>query len=168
MLSKEVGEIKLMERIMAKRFSILFLCTGNSCRSQMAEGWVRHLKGDVMDAYSAGLETHGLNPDAVKVMLEAGVDISGHQSKHVDEFIDKKFDAVITVCDHANETCPYFPGAVKRLHAGFEDPPKKAEELALKGASREEQLECYRKVRDDVKAFVETLPESLLSNGSEL
>lgn len=152
---------------MGEKLKILFLCTGNSCRSQMAEGWVRHLKGAVADVYSAGLETHGLNPNAVKVMSEVGVDISGYKSKHLDEFIDQEFDAVITVCDHANETCPFFPGAKKRIHVGFEDPPKKAEVLARKGASQEEQLECYRTVRDEIKAFVETLPELLLSNGSE-
>src|SRR3990170_9157468 len=111
---------------------ILFLCTGNSCRSQMAEGWARHLKGDVIEPYSAGIETHGLNPDAVRVMAEAGVNISGHRSKKVDEFRDVGFDYVITVCGHAHETCPTFPGRTKVIHVGFDDPPKLA-----KGAKNE-------------------------------
>jgi arsenate reductase len=102
---------------------ILFLCTGNSCRSQMAEGWARHLKGDRIKPYSAGIETHGLNPVAVKVMAEAGVDISGHRSKHVDELGDVPLDHVATVCGDARESCPAFPGATKVTHAGFDDPP---------------------------------------------
>lgn len=141
------------------KINLLFLCTGNSCRSQMAEGWTRHLKGDIIDAYSAGVETHGLNPNAVRVMAEAGVDISSHRSKLVDEFKDKQFDAIITVCDHANENCPFFPGMGKRLHVGFDDPPKLAAELNDEQA----QLDCYRRVRDEIKSFVETLPEPLLS-----
>lgn len=146
---------------MSEKLNILFLCTGNSCRSQMAEGWTRHLKGDVIKAHSAGIETHGLNPNAVKVMAEAGVDISGHKSRHIEEFKDVKLDVVVTVCGHAHENCPFFPGKVKVVHIGFDDPPKMAKELAEKGASEEEQLECYRRVRDDIKAFVETLPEEL-------
>ncbi len=146
---------------MGKKLRVLFLCTGNSCRSQMAEGWTRHLKGDVIEPYSAGVETHGLNPYAVKVMTEAGVDISGHNSKHIDAFKDMELDAVITVCGHAHETCPFFPGNCKVIHVGFDDPPKMAKELAAKGASIEEQLECYRKVRDEIKVFVETLPDVL-------
>ncbi|RMD84104.1 MAG: arsenate reductase ArsC [Lentisphaerae bacterium] len=144
-----------------KKLKVLFLCTGNSCRSQMAEGWTRHLKGDVIEAYSAGIETHGLNPNAVKVMAEAGVDISGHRSKHIDEFRDVDLDYVITVCGHAHETCPLFPGNCEVIHVGFDDPPKLARELAEQGASEEEQLNCYRKVRDQIRAFVETLPDSL-------
>ena len=146
---------------MNKKLKILFLCTGNSCRSQMAEGWTRHLKGDVIEAYSAGIETHGLNPNAVTAMAEAGVDISAHKCKHIDEFKDVQLDVVITVCGHAHETCPFFPGNCKVIHIGFDDPPKMAKELADKGASEEEQLECYRKVRDEIKAFIETLPEAL-------
>lgn len=136
---------------------ILFLCTGNSCRSQMAEGWARYLKGDVLEPYSAGIEVHGLNPYAVKVMKEAGVDISHHRSKHVKELFHIPFDYVVTVCDHANETCPVFPGRVKRLHVGFDDPPR----LAATLSSEEEKLAVYRRVRDEIRAFVETLPESL-------
>ena len=143
------------------KLKILFLCTGNSCRSQMAEGWTKALKGDVIEAYSAGIETHGLNPNAVKVMAEAGVDISGHKSQHIDEFKDVDLDLVITVCAHAHETCPYFPGNAKVVHVGFDDPPKMARELATQGASEEEQIDCYRRVRDDIKAFVQTLPEPI-------
>lgn len=134
---------------------VLFLCTGNSCRSQMAEGWARALHGDRFDAYSAGIETHGLNPYAVKVMAEAGVDISGHRSKLLDALKDVDFDCVVTVCGHANEHCPWFPGKAKIIHAGFDDPPK----LAAACASEEEKLDCYRRVRDEIKAFVLQLPE---------
>lgn len=146
---------------MAEKLKILFLCTGNSCRSQMAEGWARKLKGDIIDAYSAGVETHGLNPNAIKVMAEAGVDISNQQSKLVNAFMDMKLDAVITVCGHAHETCPYFPPRCKVIHVGFDDPPKKARELAEQGADEAQQLECYRKVRDEIKAFVEKLPDNI-------
>jgi len=140
-----------------KKLKVLFLCTGNSCRSQMAEGWARHLKGDVLEAYSAGIETHGLNPRAVQVMAEAGVDISGHRSKHVDELRDIPLDWVITVCDHAQESCPLFPGRVKLVHVGFDDPPR----LAAGAKSEEEALAHYRRVRDEIRAFVETLPDAL-------
>ncbi len=120
----------------------------------MAEGWARHLKGDQIEAWSAGIETHGLNPLAVKVMAEAGVDISGHQSTHVKDIIDIPFDAVITVCDHARESCPLFPRSVKKIHQSFEDPPF----LAKSAKSEEEVLNIYRRVRDQIKAFVMTLP----------
>ena len=132
---------------------ILFLCTGNSCRSQMAEGWARHLKGDTIDAYSAGIETHGLNPRAVTVMAEAGVDISGHRSKTVGELKDIPFDLVVTVCGHAHEQCPIFPGSAKVIHAGFDDPPA----LAKNAGTEEEALACYRRVRDEIREFVTTL-----------
>ena len=136
---------------------ILFLCTGNSCRSQMAEGWARTLKGGIIEAYSAGIETHGLNPYAVKAMKETGVDISKHHSKLIDELKDVSFDWVITVCDSANESCPVFPGKVKRYHVSFEDPPK----LARNAETEEEAMTHYRRVRDEIKSFVETLPDSL-------
>ena len=134
---------------------ILFLCTGNSCRSQMAEGWARYLKGDIIDAYSAGIETHGLNPYAVKVMAEVGVDISDHYSKHLDELENIDFDYVITVCGHANEQCPVFTGKTKVVHVGFPDPPK----LAADTSTEEQALNCYRKVRDEIKEFIVKLPE---------
>lgn len=136
---------------------ILFLCTGNSCRSQMAEGWVRHLKSESIDAYSAGIERHGLNLLAVKVMAEAGVDISGYQSKTVEELPQQEFDYVITLCGHAQETCPFFPGPIKRLHVGFDDPPK----LAEHAQNEEEALIHYRRVRDEIRDYVQTLPQSL-------
>ncbi len=136
---------------------VLFLCTGNSCRSQMAEGWTRHLKDDVIDAYSAGIETHGLNPRAVTVMAEAGVDISRHRSTRFSEFQDIDFDYVITVCGHANESCPAFPSSVKVTHVGFDDPPK----LARHADNEEEALSHFRRVRDEIRAFVETLPDAL-------
>jgi arsenate reductase len=141
--------------------NVLFLCTGNSCRSQMAEGWARALKSDRFDAYSAGIETHGLNPLAVKAMAEAGVDISTHRSKHVDELRDIAFDWVITVCDAANESCPVFAGAARRWHVGFDDPPRLA-----RGARTERQaLAPYRRVRDEIRGFVERMPECLDSEG---
>ena len=143
---------------MNQKLKILFLCTGNSCRSQMAEGWARQLKSDVIDAYSAGIQTHGLNPHAVKVMAEVGVDISGHTSKNVNDLIDIPFDAVITVCGHANETCPAWLGKKTRIvHVGFDDPPK----LAQTAKTSEEALNHYRRVRDEIRAFVATLPESI-------
>ena len=147
--------------MMGEKFKILFLCTGNSCRSQMAEGWTRKLKSDIIAVFSAGVETHGLNPNAVKVMAEAGVDISGHRSKLVNEFMDMELDAVITVCDNAHETCPYFPPRCKVLHVGFDDPPKMAAALAEQGESEEKQLDCYRKIRDEIKAFVKKMPENI-------
>ena len=136
---------------------LLFLCTGNACRSQMAEGWTRYLKGDSIEPYSAGIETHGLNPDAVQVMKEVGVDISGHRSKHVDELEDITFDYVVTVCSHADERCPTLAGGPKVLHVGFDDPPR----LAANAATREEALDHYRRVRDEIRAFVLELPGAL-------
>jgi len=138
---------------MMEKKKILFLCTGNSCRSQMAEGWARHLRSDEIEAYSAGIETHGLNPYAVKVMKEAGVDISAHRSKLVTELKGIQFDYVVTVCGHAHETCPFFPGKAKVVHVGFDDPPK----LAKNFDTEQEKLDCYRRVRDQIKTFVETL-----------
>ncbi len=139
------------------KLKILFLCTGNSCRSQMAEGWTRHLKGDQIDCWSAGIEKHGMNPHAVAVMAEAGVDISGHTSKTVNELPVQAFDYVITVCGHANEHCPFFPGRTIRVHMGFDDPPK----LAATARTPEEALAHYRRVRDEIRDYVMTLPESL-------
>lgn len=142
---------------MTDRLRVLFLCTGNSCRSQMAEGWARALRGDALDAYSAGIEKHGLNPRAVRVMAEAGVDISGHRSQTVDELPVQAFDYVVTVCGHANEHCPLFPGKASVVHVGFDDPPK----LAADAATEEEALSHFRRVRDEIRAFVETLPDAL-------
>ena len=149
---------------MSDKLKILFLCTGNSCRSQMAEGWARALKSDVIEAWSAGIETHGLNPSAVKVMAEAGVDISGHRSNKADELKEVAFDYVVTVCGHANETCPmWLDGKAKVVHVGFDDPPK----LAKGAKSEEEALNHYRRVRDEIRAYVETLPETLTGRQKE-
>jgi len=146
---------------MAAKLKVLFLCTGNSCRSQMAEGWARHLKSDVIEPNSAGIETHGLNQRAVKVMGEAGVDISGHRSKNVAELMDVPFDYVVTVCGHANETCPMFHGKAQVIHVGFDDPPR----LAKAAKTEEEALDCYRRVRDEIRAYVGALPQSLQKKG---
>lgn len=123
----------------------------------MAEGWARHLKGDFVEPYSAGIEVHGLNPIAVKVMAEAGIDISGHKSKHFSELKDVNFDYVITVCDDAHEKCPVFPGKVKTFHVGFDDPPR----LAKQAHNDKEILDIYRRVRDKIRDFVNRLPEFL-------
>ena len=143
-----------------RKMKILFLCTGNSCRSQIAEGWTRYLKGAVIEPYSAGIETHGLNPNVVKVMAEAGVDISSHHSKHLDELKGIDLDYVITVCDNAHESCPMFPGKTKVLHVGFEDPPR----LAKEAKTEEEALNIYRRVRNEIKEFIEQLPQYLEEN----
>ncbi|MFO7904651.1 MAG: arsenate reductase ArsC [Pirellulaceae bacterium] len=136
---------------------ILFLCTGNSCRSQMAEGWTRHLKAGQIEAYSAGIEPHGLNPDAARVMAEVGVDITGQRSKHVGELEAIEFDYVVTVCDHASESCPVFPGGAKVVHVGFDDPPR----LAAGAATEQERLAPYRRVREEIAGFVRGLPDTL-------
>ncbi len=142
---------------MTQKLKVLFLCTGNACRSQMCEGWARHLKDDVIEAYSAGVAPHGVDPRAVQVMQEAGVDLSGHTSKHLESLLDVPFDYVVTVCDHAAESCPIFPGRVKKLHHSFQDPPR----LAKEAATEEEALGHYRRVRDEIRSFIEKLPEAL-------
>lgn len=129
----------------------------------MAEGWARHFWADRYEVYSAGIETHGLNPHAVRVMAEAGVDISGHRSKHLDELRDVAFDWVITVCDHAYEHCPLFPGKTRVIHVGFDDPPR----LAKTAKSEQEALDCYRRVRDEIRKFVEQLPDFLKGKTNE-
>jgi arsenate reductase len=139
------------------KLKVLFLCTGNACRSQMAEGWARHLRSDVIDAYSAGVEPHGMNARAIKAMAEAGVDISAHHSKHVDALAGIPFDYVITVCGHANETCPVFPGKTKVVHVGFDDPPT----LAKGARDEEEAMGHYRRVRDQIKSFIENIHQTL-------
>ena len=147
----------------AHKTSVLFLCTGNSCRSQMAEGWAKKLHRNHLDVYSAGTETHGLNPSAVKVMHEVGIDMSKQISQKLDEFDNIPIDYVVTVCPHAHETCPAFPGKATVLHHGFDDPPK----LARSAKTEEESLSHYRRVRDDIRAFVETLPAWLQTNCSD-
>jgi len=136
--------------------NILFLCTGNSCRSQMAEGWCKHYLSHKYNVYSAGTKKHGLNPRAVKVMEEAGVNISDHYSKTVDEIEDVEFDYVFTVCGHANENCPYFPGG-KVIHIGFDDPPQ----LTKNMEDEEKILSVYRRVRDEIKLSIEEIETHL-------
>jgi arsenate reductase (thioredoxin) len=139
---------------MKEMIKILFLCTGNACRSQMAEGWAKKLKSDSIEAYSAGVRPIGVSKRAIKVMAEAGVDISTHTSKHFNDLADIDFDYVVTLCDSAAQVCPVYPGKTKVIHRSFEDP------YFAKG-SNEEILSAFRKVRDQIRAFVETLPESL-------
>ena len=142
---------------MGDTLRVLFLCTGNSCRSQMAEGFCRRFLGDALEPYSAGITKHELNPLAVKVMREIGIDISKHHSKTVDDLQIKEFDYVVTVCGHANESCPVFPGHAKVIHQGFDDPP----ELAAGAATEEEALLHYRRVRDEIKDYILKLPMTL-------
>jgi len=141
----------------AAKLKILFLCTGNSCRSQMAEGWCKALQGNFLEVWSAGVETHGLNERAVEVMGEAGIDISGHHSKLVDDLLHIRFDYVVTVCDHARESCPVFPGPAFLLHRGFADPPA----LAKTARTDEEALASYRMVRDEIRDFVTNIQDHL-------
>ena len=148
---------------MARKLNVLFLCTGNSCRSQMAEGWARQLKADAIEPYSAGVDPHSLDPRAVRVMAEAGVDISGHRSKNVSELMDIPFDYVVTVCSGALESCPMFPGESKVVHVGFDDPPK----LAREARTEQEAMDQYRRVRDEIRAYVQTLPEALTGRHKE-
>ena len=139
---------------MLPKLKVLFLCTGNSCRSQMAEGWARTLHAGRIESYSAGTAPGRVDPHAIRVMREAGVDISGHRSKHLEEVMGVQFNWVVTVCDHANESCPVFPGTVRRLHVDFDDPPR----LAANVATEEEALGHYRRVRDEIRAVIEALP----------
>lgn len=145
---------------MSQKTTVLFLCTGNSCRSQMAEGFARALKAESIEAHSAGTDPHGMNPRAIRAMAEAGVDISeaaGFRSKHVDELRDVPFDFVITVCDSANESCPTFPGKTRKIHVGFDDPPR----LARDARSDEEAMPHYRRVRDEIRQFVQGIEQVL-------
>ena len=124
----------------------------------MAEAWTKKIKNDVIDAYSAGTVPKGIDPMAVKAMAEAGIDISEYRSKSTAELMDVEFDYVITLCDDAQQSCPFFPAKTRVLHHGFEDPPM----LAAKAQSEDEAMEHYRRVRDEIQAFIETLPESLM------
>jgi len=133
---------------------VLFLCTGNACRSQMAEGWARALLGDRVEAHSAGTRPQGLNRLAVIAMREVGVDISRHESKAIASLGDIELDCVITVCDSVREACPVFPGAARVIHQSFDDPPR----LALGAKDDDEALPHYRRVRDEIKEFVQRLP----------
>lgn len=130
--------------------NVLVLCTGNSCRSQIAEGYLRHFHGEKANIYSAGVETHGVNPRAIATMKEDGIDISAHTSNHVDEYLSISFDLILTVCDHASERCPIFPGAAKRIHHNFTDPAKAT-------GSEEEIMAAFRKVREEIKSYCQAL-----------
>jgi arsenate reductase (thioredoxin) len=142
---------------MLPKLKVLFLCTGNSCRSQMAEGWARRLLEDRVEPYSAGVAPTTIDPRAVRVMQEVGVDLVGQRSKHLDELSGLDFDIVVTVCDDASRNCPRFPGKTRRTHAGFDDPPR----LAQSAHDEEEALTHYRRVRDEIRSYVETLPREL-------
>jgi arsenate reductase (thioredoxin) len=133
---------------------VLYLCTGNSCRSQMAEAWTNHLKGHLIEACSAGVEPHGVDPRAIRAMAEAGLDISNQSSKGVDTLEDTEFDYVITLCDNAQQACPVFPAKTRVLHVAFDDPPK----LASTTRTEEESMVHYRRVRDEIRDFVERFP----------
>ena len=139
----------------AHRPKVLFLCTGNSCRSQMAEGWAKTMHADILDAYSAGTSPHGINTSAVKVMSEVGIDISGQNSKHIDSLSEIKFDLIVTVCDSAASNCPIPPTGTRVIHAPFQDPPQ----LATGAKSEDEALQPYRRVRDEIKDFILKLPQ---------
>lgn len=135
-----------------KRHRVLFLCTGNSCRSQIAEGYARALKAAVIEPFSAGIVAHGQNPNAIRVMAEDGVDITAQRSKTLQSLLDAgvTFDLVYTVCGHADESCPVFPGTTKVVHRPFDDPPR----LAMGATSEEEALQHYRRVRDEIRAWI--------------
>jgi arsenate reductase len=139
---------------MADKMKMLFLCTGNSCRSQMAEAWTNRLKGDQFEAYSAGVQPKEIDPKAVKAMAEAGIDISGQKSKDIDSLGDMQFDYVVTLCDNARESCPFFPARTRLMHHGFDDPPR----LAENAEDEEKAMSHYQRVRDEIKAFVEKMP----------
>ncbi len=140
-----------------KKKNILVLCTGNSCRSQIAEGYLRHFAGDKANVYSAGIETHGLNPKAVLVMKEDGIDISKHTSNNVDEYQGIDFDFLITVCDHARENCPYFPTKAIKFHENFPDPAKAS-------GSEEEIMNKFREVREMIKDYSRRFVNENLKN----
>jgi arsenate reductase len=137
-----------------KKQRVLILCTGNSARSQMAEGLLRHDAGDRFEVFSAGVKPSKVRPEAVAVMRELGVDLSGHRSKHVDEFADQEFDYVLTVCDNARESCPVFPGATRMIHKSFVDP-------ASAIGSEAEKLILFREVRDQIREYLRSFPSSV-------
>lgn len=139
-----------------KMKNILVLCTGNSCRSQIAEGYLRYFGGDKANIYSAGIETHGVNPKAILTMKEDNIDISNHTSNHIEEYSAINFDFVITVCDHAKEKCPYFPTNAKKIHQNFPDPSKMI-------GTEEEISEEFRRVRNIIKIFMQDFIDKYVS-----
>lgn len=142
-----------------EKIKVLFLCTGNACRSQIAEGWARHLKSDVIEAYSAGVWPVGVSTKAIQVMAEAGVDISSHVSEHVYNYLGMNFDFIITLCDYAKKECPSFGGKTIHVHKAFKDP------ISATG-SEKEVLDAFRKARDEIRAFIETLPKSIMTGAN--
>lgn len=130
--------------------NVLVLCTGNSCRSQIAEGYLRYYHGEKAEVYSAGVETHGVNPRAIATMKEDGIDLSAHTSNHVDEYLSISFDLILTVCDHASERCPIFPGKAQRIHHNFTDPAKVI-------GTEEAIMAEFRRVREEIKEFCRLL-----------
>ena len=148
---------------MSSKLTILFLCTGNSCRSQMAEAFMNKYHGDKFISYSAGTEPSSVNPRAAQVMQEKGIDISQNQSKHVSDLPVDSTDFVLTVCNHARENCPYFPANIKSIHHNFDDPPA----LEKDEESEEEKLAHYRRVRDEIEKYVKKLPDILTKNRNE-
>lgn len=144
-----------------EKIKILFLCTGNACRSQIAEAWARHLKSDTIDAYSAGIRPIGVSSRAIRTMAEAGIDISNHTSKHINDLQGIDFDYVITLCDNAAENCPVFPGKAKVIHKPFNDP-------YFATGTDDQVMAEFRKVREQIKHFIETLPESLEDKKEEI
>jgi arsenate reductase (thioredoxin) len=147
-------------KVTGRKIRVLYLCTGNTCRSQMAEGYTEALAGDTFEAYSAGVKAQDrIDPMAIQVMKEDGVDISNQHPKTLDELKDVEMDLVVTVCDNANETCPIFPGSTKMIHHSFDDPPKLARNL-----NPEEAMEVYRRVRDEIKSFVYALPQQIVTS----
>lgn len=143
---------------MKKKETVLFLCTGNSCRSQMAEAWTRHMRKEVLEPFSAGLKPKGVDPRAARAMQEVGIDISGQSSKDMGALGERPFDFVVTLCDNAHESCPFFPAKTRVVHRGFDDPPR----LAAGAESDDEAMTHYRRVRDEIRDFVQQLPEALL------
>ncbi|HUW19686.1 MAG TPA: arsenate reductase ArsC [Sedimentisphaerales bacterium] len=137
-----------------RKMNVLFVCTGNSCRSQMAEGWARHLKSNVMEAFSAGIRPIGVNSRAVRVMAEAGVDISRQTSSRIDDSAAIDFDYVVTLCDNAKQQCPVFPGEAKLVHRAFSDP-------YFASGTEEEIMDAFRRTRDEIRKFVENMPDNL-------
>ncbi|MFW6158232.1 MAG: arsenate reductase ArsC [Planctomycetota bacterium] len=136
---------------MSQKKTVLFLCATNACRSQMAEGWTRHLHGDRVEPYSAGVKKTGVDPTAIRVMAEAGVDIARHRSKQIADLPELDVDLAVTVCSPARQHCPVFPGRTRVVHVAFDDPPA----LAADADTQAEELEHYRRVRDEIRAFVE-------------
>lgn len=153
----DVVNIKVMFKAVK---DILVLCTGNSCRSQMAEGYLRHFAKHRANVFSAGIETHGVNPKAIQVMMEDGIDISSHTSNHVDEYMEIDFDLILTVCNNAESNCPYFPSKALRFHYNFPDPAKAT-------GTEEEILEEFRKTRDMIKTYCERFIKVHLYSNSQ-